>query len=379
MGGGYDDSDMLDLVYDAAVEPALWTSVIERLAELTGGGGGVMVDQNQENGLGAAIVVGADPSVLTPYFGYYASRNVLLNVADPRAFMRCWTPRILTDEDWLPKDELLRSEYYNDYLRPIDVHAVLMIRLAARGINAVNINIGRPKRSGRFAADDIARAERLHPHLIRAYHLGRKLDAARQVDASAVELLDRSPYGLIILNEDGAVHHANRIAEDLIVRGDGLTVVGGRLCSSSAEATRRLQALISAAASADPERRSGGSMPLRTPTRRLPLSVMVAPARSRRLAVFQGGPSVMVCVTDPEAGVSLPEQRLRELFDLTAAETRVALALLEGRGPREAAAKLGLSFYTVRCHLARIFDKTGTNRQAELVRLMMSAIGAWVE
>jgi DNA-binding CsgD family transcriptional regulator len=116
-------------------------------------------------------------------------------------------------------------------------------------------------------------------------------------------------------------------------------------------------------------------MPLATPTRRLPLSVMVAPIGSEGLAVFHGGPSVIVCVTDLEAGVNLPEQRLRDLFGLTTAEARIAQALVEGRSPREVAESLRLSFYTVRWHMVRIFDKTGTKRQAELVRLMMRVVG----
>jgi DNA-binding CsgD family transcriptional regulator len=81
-------------------------------------------------------------------------------------------------------------------------------------------------------------------------------------------------------------------------------------------------------------------------------------------------------VTDLEAEVSLPEQRLRDLFGLTPAETRVALALFDGLSPADAATGLGVSFHTVRNQLVRIFEKTGTNRQTELVRLMMRAVGA---
>ena len=88
------------------------------------------------------------------------------------------------------------------------------------------------------------------------------------------------------------------------------------------------------------------------------------------------GPAVIVCVTDLEAGVSLPQQHLRELFGLTAAESRVAIALFEGLDPREASVHLGLGLTTVRTHLASIFGKTGATSQVELARLMMRALGA---
>ncbi|MFI4976295.1 MAG: helix-turn-helix transcriptional regulator [Caulobacterales bacterium] len=376
---GLEDGELLDLIYDAALDPGLWTPVMERLVEMVDGAGAMLVDQNPASGEGAAIIVRHDPDVLKPYFGYYASRNVLMNVPDPRKFMSGWTPRILTDEDWIPKDELVRSEYYNDYLRTVDVHSVLFIRLAAHEMNAVNLNIGRPERGGQFSASDIDTVGRLHPHLIRSFKLGRKLAKSRQLDAAAEAFLDWSPYGVFILGQDGRLRHANRAAERLVSARCGLAVVGGRLCAAEPEATRRLQALVARAAASDAERRSGGSMALAAPGRRLPLSVMVAPLSAGRVDLFPAGPLVIVCVTDPEAGIGLPEQRLRDLFGLTAAEARVTLALVEGRTPREVAKTLGLSFYTVRAHLVRIFDKTGTSRQAELVRLLMRVIGVGLD
>ncbi|MGI9170452.1 MAG: helix-turn-helix transcriptional regulator, partial [Caulobacteraceae bacterium] len=102
-----------------------------------------------------------------------------------------------------------------------------------------------------------------------------------------------------------------------------------------------------------------------------PLAVQVAPMRAERASLFLQGPALMVCVTDLAARVSLPEQRLRELFGLSPAEARVARLLFDGNSPREAATRLGLSFFTVRGHLVRIFEKTNTGGQVELTRLIM--------
>ncbi|MGI9168817.1 MAG: helix-turn-helix transcriptional regulator, partial [Caulobacteraceae bacterium] len=117
------------------------------------------------------------------------------------------------------------------------------------------------------------------------------------------------------------------------------------------------------------------SMALAAPPRRMPLSVSVTPARREYRSVFGGGPAAIVCVTDLEAQIALPEQRLHDLFGLSRAEARVASALFEGLDPRQAAERLGLSFHTVRGHLMRIFEKTGARGQVELARLMMRANG----
>ena len=64
---------------------------------------------------------------------------------------------------------------------------------------------------------------------------------------------------------------------------------------------------------------------------------------------------------------------LREAFGLTEAEITVAARLAVGTGGlKSIAASLGVSVSTIRTHLQRAFDKTGTHRQAELVRLLLT-------
>ncbi len=61
-------------------------------------------------------------------------------------------------------------------------------------------------------------------------------------------------------------------------------------------------------------------------------------------------------------------------FDLTPAEARLALHLVAGETLRSAAAKLNISYETVRTSLKNIFRKTGTCRQAELVVMIVTAL-----
>jgi DNA-binding CsgD family transcriptional regulator len=65
---------------------------------------------------------------------------------------------------------------------------------------------------------------------------------------------------------------------------------------------------------------------------------------------------------------------LRCRFGLTPAEARLALQLVAGETLRSAAAKMGISYETVRTHLKTIFNKTGTCRQAELVVVIVTAL-----
>lgn len=372
-----DDSygDFIDLLYDTPFEPDLWVPVMERFADLLGGTSAWLSQLNMLDGSGEGLIARIDPAMPAVYSEYYALKNPLSNVENPHEYIRTWAPRILTDEDWMPKSDLVRSEYYNDFLVPQDIHSTLMIRLATEGFVVGALNVNRPKDRGQYSGAELDIAHRLHPHLIRAYTLSRKFAALRQLNEDLGAALDRSPHGIILLDREGRVRHVNRVGEALLSRADGLCVSGGRLSAVQSGAARQLGALIASAASANRAGGRGGSMALPARTRRLPLSLTVAPLSSERAGVFDNAPSIMVCVTDLEAGVSLPEQRLRDLFGLTPAETRVVLTLFEGFTPQEAADSLGISFHTVRVHLGRIFEKTGVHRQTELARLMMRTVG----
>jgi DNA-binding CsgD family transcriptional regulator len=188
--------------------------------------------------------------------------------------------------------------------------------------------------------------------------------------------LAASPHALFIVDAGAHVLHANPAAERLLAGRDALGVASGRLSALAAEPTQRLHALVARAAAAG-ERR-GGSMSLASPLRQLPLPVSVAPVRAEASIAVRQEPSVLVCVTDLEARTRLSVERLREIFDLSPAEARVAAALFEGDTPREAAERLGVSFFTVRGHLVRIFEKTGVSRQAELARLLAAAGDPWL-
>src|SRR5262245_31866110 len=72
--------------------------------------------------------------------------------------------------------------------------------------------------------------------------------------------------------------------------------------------------------------------------------------------------------------MSEPIDLLRCRFGLTPAEARLALQLVAGETLRSAAAKLGISYETVRTHLKTIFNKTGTCRQAELVVVLVAVL-----
>ena len=79
----------------------------------------------------------------------------------------------------------------------------------------------------------------------------------------------------------------------------------------------------------------------------------------------------IVLVSDPETEMQARVESLRDRFGLTPAEATFALEIIKGDGRQATADRLGITVGTARSHLSSIFDKTGSRRQAELVRLLL--------
>ena len=85
--------------------------------------------------------------------------------------------------------------------------------------------------------------------------------------------------------------------------------------------------------------------------------------------LFDGGDTLLY-FTDLVAEWAPSERLLGRIFQLTAAEARLASSLAAGEGIRAASTRLAISRETVRTQLRAIFAKTGTRRQAELTALL---------
>jgi DNA-binding CsgD family transcriptional regulator len=367
--------ELLDLIYGAAIEPTFWPRALRRLSDMTGSHGVVLTRQNEESGKGEGIRAEANPDATRLYYGHFATRNVFLKADNARAALKSYRPGVLTDRHKVPREALLRSEYYNDFMRLFDVHSVLMLRLSVVGMDTVVLNLHRTKRSGEFGDPEIKLANTLLPHLIRAVDMGQKVAAAQLATDGLATAQDRSPHGLFVVDDAAGVRHANAAGQALLTGSGALRLTAGRLTAAAPDVARRLDGLIRTATCEDSATRASGSMALRSPHHPAPLVVTVVPANRDAAPVLSGSRSAIVCVTDPQARLNLSELTLRDLYGFTPAEMRVAIALFEGLDPAEVAEHLNLSVATVRTHLVHIFDKTEVRSQVDLTRLLMRTLG----
>jgi len=264
------DDGFLDLLYAAAVEPGLWPCAMEQFADLLGGSGAWLSRLSVADGSGEGVLARIDPDMATLYAEHYAGINPFSNAPDPDAFMAAWTPTILTDEAWMPKADLAQREYYNDFMRPQDIHSFMIVRLAAHGFDVSSLTVNRPRGREPFGHTELAQAQRLHGHLRRAFRMTERLASS----GLAEDDLEHAVAGaaVFLLDGDGRLQRMTPAAEALLANRDDLSVASGRL-TATGDHSERLEGLITAAAARDPTARRDGSLMLSGTEGRPPLSV----------------------------------------------------------------------------------------------------------
>jgi DNA-binding CsgD family transcriptional regulator len=126
---------------------------------------------------------------------------------------------------------------------------------------------------------------------------------------------------------------------------------------------------------------TGGSLTLHDPDGCARLYVDVTPLRAGSVTSDKMGhtPRAMIVARMPDALVSVRPEALRERFNLTPAEAKLAVDLAQGDPLKDIAGRRGLALGTVRAQLAAIFEKTGVHRQPELVKLLMAVSSGLAE
>lgn len=364
--------DIIDLAYSAAVDPTVWPEAVRSMSRRYEAiAAGLYVADFTERRVERLAIQGIEPSYVKRYVDDFLCENP-------------WSIDAMQAVGWIRTDTSL-DEYYgrpgyyrsttlfNDWMKPQDFIYTLGVNLSVGPTRQTKLFLYRPKSAGPYTARDVARFRRLTRHLVTAVRVADRFAAARREANELRHVLDRLRFGVVLLADDGSVLEANAFAAQLFERRDGLAVIRRRLVAthraSGAALVRSIHAAIDVHRGVDvaPEpcdlERGNGMQPL---------SALALPLPKGQEAFDVRRASVALLITDPNVEAEVPLERLRRRFRLTSSEARLAAALMRGQRLRDAAEQAGLTYETARWYLKSTFQKTGTTRQADLVRLLLS-------
>ena len=354
--------------YEAASDPELWPGFLKGYAE-TVSADASFLQIHDLAGHKSTIVggFGISSPLKQAYNEHYSKQNLWRDRG--RALYR--PGRVNLDQEQCPRSVLERSEYYNDCLKRFGIAYSMGAVIAREGDYAPTLTSLRSPAKHSFGESEREVGRFLMPHLARAWAVHQRLGILEAGES----MLNTLPLGILFLASNGVAVYCNCAAEEIFRANDGLALRGGRLSAADRIADAQLRRAVQEAVS---PRASMGSSAVhvrrihaRGDSNGRNYQVVAAPLR-KRFRQFTGmlEPIAVAFITDPERHTPASTDALMQAYTLTRKEAMLAARLSEGQSVKQASEELAITYETARTHLRRIFSKTGTSRQAELILLI---------
>jgi DNA-binding CsgD family transcriptional regulator len=365
--GVRDLSEVVGLIYDSVVDRNACPVMLSRLADLLGATSGVQVGTyNSKTHLTKMLAPRLSSEELRSFSEY------CLKIT--RCTRQHAVGAVIVPEALISRKDDCRTDIFEGSPNVRGPEATMGTILSIDGPISMVMSVSRPCSKGGFDTTEVELFAILIPHLQRGLQMLRMhLAALGGPTTSPVEILNRFPQAVLLADALARVIFANKAAGKVLRAGGGLSLGHDGLRAETLGETRLLRQAI--ANCTDPRSEldgTGGRLRL-SRAHRTPLTVLVVPHRTGIQWIDTLRATAILFITDPEQTVLVRSEWLRQDFGLTPAEAGFTREILKADGVQAAADRLGISLATARAHLAHVFDKTGTRRQAELVRLILQS------
>jgi DNA-binding CsgD family transcriptional regulator len=368
-------SSLIGDIYDAALDAALWPSVVQgtctQLQCVAGAFGSLDILRN----VNITVEWGYDPV----HIKAYVDRYIKLNPLYP-SILSVAAGDVASTADLMPYDEYLASTFHREWAAPQGFVDNITAALERTATAIAGITLIRHEREGLVDEETRRRMLLLVPHFQRALAIGKVVDLQKVEAAAIADSLDGLAAAMFLVDTGGRITHANTVGHAMLGQGAVIRAASGKLVAVDGQADHALHDIFINADAGDVAVGAKGiAMPLcARDGERYIAHVLPLTSGARRQAGVAYSAVAAVFVRKAALDLPHPLEAIAGTFKLTPAEMRVLMMIVQLGGVPEVAPVLGISEATVKTHLQRIFAKTDTSRQADLVKLVagyMSPLG----
>jgi DNA-binding CsgD family transcriptional regulator len=351
------DAALIDRIYECGLVPELWPEVLRDASKLSGSAGASLFVTNTDV---CAWTASRNAQFVTERFiadGWYWRGGLMSKVHATTH------PGFLRDFDICTPEELDEEPIYRDFWRKIGLGFGTTTAFTLPTGESVSVILSRLASDGPVSAETIRVLDALRPHLARTAILSArmKLERAR----AAGDALGALGLAALVFDGSGRVLAANSLIESRsgLVRWrafDRVTLIDRQADALLSEALARINL---------PDNSGVRSFPVRVAASGEVFVGHLIPVRFSAQDVFAGSAAIFLLMP-VSAPTAPPLELMRSLFDLTPAEARVARGLAAGKVVEEIAGEGGVSPNTVRVQVRALLEKTGLQRQTDVVALL---------
>jgi DNA-binding CsgD family transcriptional regulator len=351
------ESELIDRIYECSFVPELWPQVLRDTSKMSESAGASLFVTNPEVTAWTASKNTRDTTERFVADGWYWRGRLMSAIHSSRH------PGFLREVDLFSPGELDEEPIFRDSWRKMGLGWGAATAFALPTGETLSIVLSRTIAQGPADAATIQRLDMLRPHLARTAVMAARLHLERAQAAS--QTLAALGLAALVLDEAGKVLAANTLIEDLV------NLVHWRSADRVTLKDRRADELLAEALTRITLKDNDGvrSFPVRDSITGALMVGHVVPIRFSARDIFARSAAVFVLM--PVAAPSSPPVELvMSLFDLTPAEARVARGLAAGKTVDDLAGDNGVSPNTVRVQVRGVLEKTGCQRQIDVVALL---------
>ncbi|MGH6813091.1 MAG: helix-turn-helix transcriptional regulator [Methylocella sp.] len=350
------DPELVDRIYESSFVPELWPGVLDEFGRIAGDGASLFITNGDVTSWTASNNAHEATAVFVKEGWFWRGQIVARLFAARHA-------GFLTDLDVLTLDELDQEPIYRDMWRPRGIGWGVGTAIPIPTGEKLTLVLTRRTERGPAERAIVQKLDELRPHLARSALMSARLQLERARIAS--ETLAVIGLPALVFNEQGKVLAANPLIEALT--GYVQWRAHDRVSLKDRAADNLLRDAMAAIDLAGGS--SVRSFPVRDTANDAMMVAHVIPIRLSARDIFVRCAAVLVLtpVTLPQAP---PVELVQSLFDLTPAEARVARSLASGKTVDDIATDRGVSQNTIRAHVRGVLEKTGCNRQVDIVALL---------
>jgi DNA-binding CsgD family transcriptional regulator len=360
--------DLVGDIYETAFDQSLWTNTLGKCARFVGGAAAVLVAKDTTTGANVYRDFGIEPYYAQLYLNDYIncdpaiSGSSILEIEQP-----------VTTGDFMPYDEYLMTRFHREWAEPQQFSDFVSVVLDKSVAGATTFRVFRHDRDGPVGEEMRRNMRLVVPHIRRALRIGRMLDLQKAEAASVSDVLDGLKCGVFLVDSAGRIVHVNAVGCSLLETGDLLRAVSGRVVLSDPAADEILQDAVALPDGGEAGRGIEGIVALSLLSRtseRYVAQILPLTFGARRRNGNQYAAVAALFIRKATLQTSSLSGMIGRAYKLTPTELRVLLAIVEVGGVPEVSEALGIAVTTVKTHLGRLFEKTGVDRQADLVRVV---------
>lgn len=370
---------LIDRTYQAVEDPKVWKPLYEEICAATGAQSMHMLGIDKRHGTlsysdGAHLRVQGELAYMRHY-RFLDPRMPLVLDSPLHGWVHC--------HERLDQNFVANDPFYQEFLLPHDRRYMTACKLVDDNDATVIFSTLCSEQQGPLPPEAVDFLNQLLPHLARACRLGIKNFIYSTQALVGHALVDKLRQPVVLLTTDSEVIHVNEAARRLLEVTRVVSIKEGRLrlpAHQQQDFDKRCEEMERRVKSGDftvteesgrfeaLQLKGGSAEGAHNETLYSFLTVL---APQEVMGTFGLRPVVMLFFYHPASAPPIDPSLLFAAFGLSPAECRLAMMLADGYSLKAIAEQHGTQHDTVRKQLRSIFQKTATNRQPELIRLLL--------